>query len=206
MIYTETHQIAGTEKDPPWFFGLPWSETHGRSDAQLSHTGERKAREADKLNQTKVTDHLAGKVLGRTAVLRSNTLSARASCHSQLGVVMYERAEHVGGSVAAISGLVADKLVGFNHRALGRIVSFSLMTVVPLQPAGMMSVPCYPSRTFSLAEQRNTALCLSPPGPGFFSWSPLLPRKSSVRQSSTAPKAEDPILKTYTGKALKLLF
>lgn len=169
MIYTETHQIAGIEKDPPCFFGLAWSETHGRSGTQLLHTGERTAREADKLNQTKVADHLAGKVLGRTVVLRSNTRFARASCCSQPGVVMYKHTEHVGGSVAAISGLVVDKLVGFNHGALGTIVSFSLMTVVPLKHTGMMHVPCYPSRMFSLVVQRNTAQGLSPPGPGFFS-------------------------------------
>lgn len=143
-------------------------------------TGEGRAREADELNQRKLADHLAGKVLGRTAVMRRNTLFARASCCSQLGVVMYERTEHVGGSVAAISGLVVDKLVGFNHRDMGTIVSFSLMTVVPLKPTGMMHVPCYPSRTFSLVVQRNMAQCLSPPRPGFFSCCLLCSQKNPV--------------------------
>lgn len=55
--------------------------------------------------------------------------------------------------MAAISGLVVDKLVGFNHRDVGTIVSFSLMPVVPLKPIGMMHIPCYPSRTFSLVVQ-----------------------------------------------------
>lgn len=43
--------------------------------------------------------------------------------------------------MAAISGLVVDKLVGFNHRDMGMVVSFSSMPVVTLKPTGMMNVP-----------------------------------------------------------------
>lgn len=50
--------------------------------------------------------------------------------------------------MAVISGLVVDKLVGFNHT--GTIASFSLMPVVHSKPIGMMHVPCYPSRMLSL--------------------------------------------------------
>lgn len=58
------------------------------SDPQLLDTGEGKARESDELNQTKLADHRQRKVLGRTAVLSSDTLFARASGCMQPGVVM----------------------------------------------------------------------------------------------------------------------
>lgn len=127
--------------------------------------------------------------------MRSSTHSARASCHSQLRVVMQEHTEHVGGSVASISGLLVDKFVGFNHRDVGTIVVFSLMPVVPPKPTGIMHVLGHASRMFSMELERKAAQCLSSPGSGFFScyllYSPENPREV---------KAENPTLKTYTGK------
>lgn len=190
MVYTEAGiRLLALKSIHLHFFRLPWSEALGRSDPWLLHIGQRRAREADKLNQTKPNqtkhaDHPAGKVLGRTSSGENHTHSARASC--QLGVVMQEHTEHVGASVASLSGLLVDKFGWFQSQRCGNNCCFFLDACGSPKAYRDNACPglCQQNVLYGITT-KCSSVSLFPTVWFLQLISPLLPRKSRGSESNT---------------------